>query len=383
MRLAIVRLVMVAMFFLSATAGQAMAEPLFLAKQYTRCSTCHYSPTGGGLLTPYGRSLSHAELSMLVQKTSPDAQGTGGTRGEEAFLWGALGDKLGPLKLGIELRPSHLQLSVFGTSSSRNLFMNADLVAAYRVRDWTAYGEMGRQPRVAGSAAKVDSYEYLGGEAAGAGCRVPRRPLPAGLRHSLRRSHFVQSESAWLRAVRSDLRSRSVADDRPLSDAGLRQSGARRVDHSRRWAPGVYGVGAPAVRCESACGARGVGIYRDASRLETSNGSGGVAFGLSPTSRITIWNQLDALFRDEAPGGTSYVFVNETAFEAIRGVWLKLSPQVHSGGGVTSPGLTRILLGADLLPRTHWNVNLSYYRDRNRQSDIVSKIFLIQLHLYI
>ena len=33
------------------------AEPMFLSKQYNRCTSCHYSPTGGGLLTPYGRSL--------------------------------------------------------------------------------------------------------------------------------------------------------------------------------------------------------------------------------------------------------------------------------------------------------------------------------------
>ena len=46
-------------------ASAAWAEPLFLAKQYTRCTACHYSPTGGGLLTPYGRLVSHRELAQL------------------------------------------------------------------------------------------------------------------------------------------------------------------------------------------------------------------------------------------------------------------------------------------------------------------------------
>ncbi len=95
-----------------------------------------------------------------------------------------------------------------------------------------------------------------------------------------------------------------------------------------------------------------------------------------------MWNQLDAQFRDDADE-TAYVFVNETSVEVFRGVWLKVSPQVRSDAGSTSPGLVRWLVGADLLPRTHWNVNISYYHDRNRQSDIVSKIFLIQLHLYV
>ena len=34
-----------------AWATGAAAEPRFLAKQYTRCTTCHISPTGGGLLS--------------------------------------------------------------------------------------------------------------------------------------------------------------------------------------------------------------------------------------------------------------------------------------------------------------------------------------------
>ena len=41
----------------------ASAEPIFLSKGETRCTTCHYSPTGGGLLTPYGRVQSRQELS--------------------------------------------------------------------------------------------------------------------------------------------------------------------------------------------------------------------------------------------------------------------------------------------------------------------------------
>jgi hypothetical protein len=37
---------------LALAAAHASAEPIFLARQYARCTTCHFSPTGGGLLTP-------------------------------------------------------------------------------------------------------------------------------------------------------------------------------------------------------------------------------------------------------------------------------------------------------------------------------------------
>ena len=31
--------------------GVSFAEPMFISKQYTRCVSCHFSPTGGGLLS--------------------------------------------------------------------------------------------------------------------------------------------------------------------------------------------------------------------------------------------------------------------------------------------------------------------------------------------
>src|SRR5690606_23002658 len=57
----------------AAAASTASAEPRFLSKQYTRCTACHVIPSGGGLLTDYGRSLSHRELSTTGDRggTSP------------------------------------------------------------------------------------------------------------------------------------------------------------------------------------------------------------------------------------------------------------------------------------------------------------------------
>jgi hypothetical protein len=38
---------------------------------------------------------------------------------------------------------------------------------------------------------------------------------------------------------------------------------------------------------------------------------------------------------------------------------------------------------ANLFPRTHWNVDVSYYRDETRTTGLVYKTFLAQLHLYL
>jgi len=138
----------------------AGAEPMFLSKQYNRCTSCHYSATGGGLLTPYGRSLSRQELST-TGRADPSAPPPAKGKGEESFLWGALGDTLGPVEVGIDLRPSHLALDVGGpTSSTMDYFMTADFIAALRTHGFTAYGEIGRKPAIGTEPAGVYSYEH-------------------------------------------------------------------------------------------------------------------------------------------------------------------------------------------------------------------------------
>jgi hypothetical protein len=367
---------------LACGAATARAEPRFLSKQYTRCSSCHYSPTGGGLLTAYGRSLSHRELSTFSEPLPSNAVPDTPLRGEEAFLWGALGGALGPVSLGVELRPSHLDLSAGGFDSDRNILMTADLIAAFRHNDWTVYGQVGRQPEVPGSDAKFDSYEYWVGRQPerGIGFRVGRY-LPAyGIRFADHTSYnrslleFEQYDQIFGIEV-------SQASDRYLLQVSLSPGPAEPIIDDGRGAFTASG------RMQFDLNPRTVlvasGVFRDESEVEPRRGSGGVALGLAPTSWLTFWNQVDAVVRDDSPDGTAYVFVNETALEAYRGIWLKFSPQFRSDGGPSAPGLTRWLIGADFLPRTHVNVNVAYYHDKLRGTDFVTKMVLLQLHLYL
>jgi hypothetical protein len=350
---------------------------MFLSRQYARCTTCHYSPTGGGLLTPYGRALSSQELSTTGRSATPDQPGK-----EQQFLFGALGDALGPVSVGIELRPAHLHLDFGGPSSNQDFFMTADVLAAYRVKGWTVYGELGREPLPQGP--KIDSYEYWVAhdpEEKGFGFRVGRF-LPAyGLRladhtaftrlnlgldvydqlYAFELSHTTSAH--LLQLTVSPGRADSL-----LHDDGRRAftaAGRYQLDLSPRTALVVSG------------------LYRDASRLEARNGAGGVAFGFAPVSRLSVWTEADAQLREGSPGAPAYTVMNETAFEVYRGLWLKFSPQIRTDYGSTSGGFVRLAFEADLLPRTHWNVDVSYYRDRNRLNDLVTKTFLAQLHLYL
>jgi len=365
---------------LAVSAVPAGAEPVFLARQYARCTTCHFSPTGGGLLTPYGRSLTREELSTMGRghSTAPAS----GPDGEQAFLYGLLGSRLGNLSLGIDLRPGHLDVRFPGGQEKRDLLMNAEITAAYRAKGWTVYGELGRQPLQA-EGTRVDSFEHWVGYQSkkGFGFRAGRflpaygvhfsdhtafNRRPLGLDtfdqvYGLELSHTTDRHLVQLTA--SPGRADSIIDN----DGTRGFVGAARVQ---------IDVSTRTVLVAS-------GLFHDKSDVNPRDGSAGLAFGFSPIRRLTIWTEGDAQWQQGLPGAPSYVLVNETGFEVYRGVWLKISPQLRTDFGDTSGGTIRWVFELNLLPRTHWNVDLSHYRDKGRSNDIVTKTTLLQLHLYL
>jgi hypothetical protein len=360
--------------------GPAGAEPQFLAKQYNRCSSCHYSASGGGLLTPYGRSLSGQELATTRRVNSQPAR-DGFVSGEEEFLFGTPGDHLGPVHLGISLLPSHLHFKSGTFSDGRNLLMNADIEGAYRGHGWTAYGEAGRMPPLGNTAATLYSREHWVSyeSTRGVGIKVGRY-MPAYCIHFADHTSFNRadlgfdkydqvygievsraSERSLLQLSASPGRAESIVND----DGGrsFNTTARLQVDVS----PNVVVVGS--------------GLYRDESTLKARHGAAGAAVGLARWRRLTVWTEGDADIRGSG-GGTSFVLVNETAVEAFRGVWLKVSPQGRTGTDLV-PGVFRWNMGASLLPRTHINLNLDLYVDRAEGSDESFKTFLAQLHVYL
>jgi len=353
------------------------AEPHLLSKQYARCSTCHVSAAGGGQLTEYGRSLSDVELSTMTSRSPANDDDS---LGEAGFLFGLLGDT-GALNLGASLRPSRLHFSRQGTSTHRNLLMTADVTASIRSGDWVAYGEIGRKIRPEGGG-HLDSHEYWAGRqpAGGLGFRAGRF-LPAyGVRLADHTAfNRVQLGLAQYDQVFGLEVSHSGARHLVQISAGPGHADAVLDDDGRRAAT-VTG------RVQVDLGSRmvlvGSGLVRDESRPRDRHGAVGVALGLAPASRVSIWTQLDGIVEAGGPA-TTYVLVNETSVEVTRGLWLKVSPQAVVGGGDRAADLLRLGTGAVFLPRTHWNVNAWFYRDRNRSSRSTSHTFLLQLHLYL
>jgi hypothetical protein len=371
---------------LAICATTASAEPKFLSKQYPRCTSCHYSPTGGGLLTAYGRSLSHRELSTFGEPLpSHDDTTTRDTTkpepGEESFLFGAFGKSLDNLQLGIFTRPSYLHYSFPGFSDDRNLLMNADLHAAYRYKDWTFYGQVGRELQDDGHFS-LDSSEYWIGRQPeeGFGFRAGRF-LPA---YGIRFADHTSYNREFLGLAQYDQIlgvELSHSRGRYLTQVSVGPGRAEAVYDEDEGAA-FTATGRFQIELTTRTVVAASGLFRDGTDFEARQGSTGVAFGYAPTSHVTTWTQFDGQIID-GQDATSYVFVNETSFEVYRGLWAVVSPQARFGGGEQLPDLLRFGLGAVLLPRTHFNVNVSYYRDRDRSNDITTNIFLAQFHLYL
>jgi hypothetical protein len=353
----------------------ASAEPAFLSKQYTRCTSCHVSPTGGGLLSAYGRALSASELSLTGNRRPVDPDNAAPDP-EAQFLWGALGESLGPLQLGIELRPSHIRSSFSGFTATRNIVMNADVVAAIELRGWTFYGEAGREPA---PEVKFGSYEHWAGfqSSAGLGFRVGRFFPAYGVRFADHTSYnredlgFDKYDQVYgVEFSRNTARTLTQVTLSPgLAKTFADDSGGDSLNVAGRW---QLDLGPAATLVAS-------GLYRAESDVAPRQGAGGLAVGFAPTPKLTIWTQAD--IRGDDLNGAGVVFVNETAYEAVRGVWLKVSPQFMSETG-PRPQMFRTALTTSFLPRTHFNVNTTYYRDKPRSSPPIHT-WLLQLHLYL
>ncbi|MCB0406085.1 MAG: hypothetical protein KDD51_14985 [Bdellovibrionales bacterium] len=114
------------------SASRVFAYPQMTAHGYSSCLACHVAPSGGGLLSAYGRSLSREVLS------------TWGAENEEAVLHGAV-PASEVLLLGGDIRALQLFMRSPYVDLGRFIWMQADLEAGVRLGDFTVVGSLGYQ----------------------------------------------------------------------------------------------------------------------------------------------------------------------------------------------------------------------------------------------
>ena len=116
--------------------SSASAYPWMIRKEYTTCNVCHADPSGGGLLTPYGRSLGVTEMGMKY-KSGDDDPGKVGN-----FLFGAF-DLPEPLLLGGDIRTMGLLAFQNGQQTTRFILMQADLESQVSIGRFRMNGNLG------------------------------------------------------------------------------------------------------------------------------------------------------------------------------------------------------------------------------------------------
>jgi hypothetical protein len=282
-----------------------------------------------------------------------------------------------------------LRIAYPGGHQDLNLLMNLDLIAAFQKKGWTAYATIGREPensavrngRTLSDAAFI-SYEHWISYQTGDGLRIRvGRFLPAfGIRFAdhtayTRASLDLDRNDQVYGLEVSDTIGRSLVQvmiSPGKAEAILHDPSHRGFSTAARWqvdlAPRATVIGSA--------------IYRHPTGADPQSGAVGGALGFAPTSRVSIWTEADADLQTKAAGGRSLVVVSEASVEVYRGIWLKFSPQLRTSG--EAPGasdLRRLEFAADLLPRTHWNVNVAYYRDH--AFDASTSTLLLQLHMFL
>ncbi len=361
-------------------AGPAFAEPTFLSRQYPRCTACHYSESGGGLLTPYGRSLSREEISTFGRQGA-GADPAQPAAGEEGFLFGVLGNE-SPLQLGLDIRPSRVGVTVPGrTLSDRSFLMNLDLQAAWQRNGWTAYGTIGREPTR--GAGRVVSYEHwVSYQATEAVSVRGGRFLPAyGVRFadhtSFTRERLDLAQDDQIYGVEVGL-----STDRTLLQVSAGPGRAESlIDGDGRNA--FTGSARFQVDVDPRTVLAASGLYRGASDAGPSQTGGGLSFGYAPAAWLTTWTHVDVQHQALRASNRSYIVANQTSVEAVRGLWLRVSPQVRWTDADPGGEIRRMVYGLDFYPRTHWHVNVSYYRDHLPFNGRRVRTLLAQLHLYL
>lgn len=180
-----------------------MAYPWMIRHGYAGCATCHADPSGGGLLTAYGRSQSEILLRTHYRE-SDDGSGRAGE-----FLFGALPTP-DPLLVGGDLRLMEMRITPqHGAAQNRFVFMQADLAAQVTVGRFRVNGSLGYADKGALPAAitrgkdhnLVSRTHWIGvdlDEDKKYLLRAGRLNLPFGLR--------VVEHTLWVRSVtRTDL----------------------------------------------------------------------------------------------------------------------------------------------------------------------------------
>lgn len=403
---------------------EAHAYAWMIRHDYSACSTCHADPSGGELLTKYGRVT--AQLLLSSQYGSPNPEPGNASEEDEGSKKELQGPKPGLFWGAVDL-PDWLLLS----GSYRNLFllrpteekiftaipvMQADLYGQLRFGRVTAGGTVGiakvspgaLHARAAyvthapdGQLNMISRTHYVGVDIADKFVlRAGRLNLPYGVR--------IPEHTAWVReATRTDRESdqqhglalayvgenlrgelMAIAGNyqTSLTPAGKYADLSPDAVRERGYAMYIEGIGSPTF----AAGISSKVTYARLDRLTKEEESLRQAHGLTlrwgPADEFSILAEMNALFRTRASAG--YVGFMQTDYEPWQGLHFLATGEIVDQGRVVdddldrAPGLGKPKLGGWL------SVDWFFYKQFEFRADAIfrqteSPTIMGQLHMYL
>jgi hypothetical protein len=380
--------------FLVLAPKTALAYPWMIRHEYTSCATCHSEPSGGGLLTEYGRAQSAILLSSHYGNAEEEEPGK-----IKDFLFGIVPTPENVL-LGGWIRNGYLWSILDGkVVDNRFLQMRADLGTQVKISSVRASGSLGFAAadtssfsheawvtHNAGGANLVSREHWVGVDLADDAVllRAGRLNLPFGLRNI--------EHTAWARsATRTDTNQQqqhgvsvaytgekfrgefmAILGNYQLSPDAYRErgySGLLELSLSPRYAIGVSSLVAHAEADIN-------------SRVGTTRQAHGVFARLAPARPLVILAEADALIRTEKGSGTSAGVAGlvQADYEVTRGVHLMATGEVlKSGSGGLGVG-GWVSAWWFVFPHVDARIDLI---ERKIENSTASTSVLLQLHAYL
>jgi hypothetical protein len=335
-----------AVFVLMVSAREASAYPWMIRHPYTNCTPCHTDPSGGGLLTAYGRGISEAELRTIYGKPNDESKLGSFLFGIETPPWLVLGGAFRNLVL-FPIAPSGQKITFYQ--------MQADMRAQIQVSRFRANGSLGFVHENGLPAAVTQntennlvSREHWLGVTFGADdqflLRAGRMNLPFGIRnieHTLwvRKATFTDLNSAQQHGLafsytgeklRAELM--GIAGNFQLNPDSFRERGySGYMD---------YGFGehlAAGISSKLTHAAKDV-----TTSVEMTRQAHGLMLRYSPTEPLVLFAEADALINLPSGFGTKVGFASylQGDYEATKGLHLMLTGEARLDPTQSTSGTT-------------------------------------------
>ena len=378
-------------------AGKASAYPFMVRHTYAGCAMCHADPSGGGVLTEYGRA--QGDLLLRYQYSKPKEGEEGEPARTAGFLWGAVKEPEW-LSLGGSVRSLLMRNQATGLAATNKwLLMESDLRAHVHTGWFRATASAGYLHE-GGRAAQVTSNDkdnlvarqyWVGGAWKDDQwwVRVGRMNLPYGIRsieHTLwtRRATRTDTNDGQQHGasvvyngakLRGELM--AVAGNFQISPDAYRErgwAGFAEYPVNEHWVAGVNTLGTWAERD------KGTGVT-------TMRQAHGVMVRGSPTERLVLMGEASALVA--APAGVDrqlgFVSMVQADYELRQGLHLMATAETlknASEGAKTQLG-GWVTAWWFFAPHLDARIDAIVRNTPTAAGDVRSTTLLFQFHAYL